>query len=131
MIKNKDSRVYELGINYLLNIIKGKWKPNIMCALNHHEYRYNELLEDLNAAFENKVTKKVLTSHLKELEQDGMLRRIEIKSTAPKIVKYELTEKGQKVADILQCFSKIGEELAEDKEEIEIIYTVEQIDELR
>lgn len=119
---SKDPKIYELGINYVLKMIKGKWKPNILCGLSIRSFRYNELLDGLNHSFNNRISQKVLTSQLKELEADGMITRNEIKASHPKIVSYSLTDKGRKVASVLKEFSKFGEELAKDNVDIEIQY---------
>ncbi|AND79111.1 winged helix-turn-helix transcriptional regulator [Streptococcus pantholopis] len=127
MLYDKSSKVYELGINYILAIIKGKWKVNILCALGNKPFRYNALLDSLNRAFGNRITQKVLTNQLRELENDGLIMRTEIKSSYPKIVYYSLTPKGIKVAELVHQFSIFGEKLIEDSEDIEILYKFSDI----
>lgn len=56
-----------------------------------------------------KVTHKMLSTQLKELERDGLVIRREYPQVPPK-VEYSLTEKGQSIMPILQEICKWGHE---------------------
>ena len=66
--------------------------------------RYSEIKRELG-----KVTHKMLSTQLKELERDGLLARHEYPQVPPK-VEYSLTEKGQSIMPILQEICKWGHE---------------------
>ena len=66
--------------------------------------RYSEIKRELG-----KVTHKMLSTQLKELERDGLLIRREYPQVPPK-VEYSLTEKGQSIMPILQEICKWGHE---------------------
>ena len=68
--------------------IGNKWKPIIINVIRERTIRFGQL-----DAFIPHITRKVLTEQLKELEEDGLLRRISYKELPPR-VEYSLTEKG-------------------------------------
>ena len=72
------------------------WKKEVM--------RYSEIKRELG-----KVTHKMLSTQLKELERDGLVTRHEYPQVPPK-VEYILTEKGQSIMPILQEICKWGHE---------------------
>jgi len=62
-----------------LNLVKGKWKVVIMFRLIDENRRFNELSRLLP-----KVTQRVLTNQLRELEKDGLVHRDDFcRSTSP------------------------------------------------
>ena len=69
-----------------LRVVGGKWKIPILCAL-HREgtTRYNELKRKIRG-----ITNTMLASSLKELEEDGLIRR-EQYMEMPVRVEYTLT----------------------------------------
>ncbi|QNF33746.1 helix-turn-helix transcriptional regulator [Adhaeribacter swui] len=73
-----------------------KWKPIIIHTLNTQKLRFGQL-NDLIPL----ITRKVLTEHLKEMEEDGILLR-EAFSELPPRVEYSLTEKGLALLPILR-----------------------------
>jgi len=97
IIKIIDKKPFE----YTLAIIAGKWKMKIIYLLICCEIaRYGEIKRSITG-----ITHKMLSSQLKELEQDGIINRKEYPQIPPK-VEYSLTSKGknlkQLVADICQ-----------------------------
>ncbi len=77
-------------------ILGTKWKPIIIYALRERTARFGQL----HAAVDS-ISRKVLTSTLKELEADGILLREEFKELPPK-VEYSLTEKGRALIPIMR-----------------------------
>ena len=72
-----------------ITMISGKWKLRIICALACGSVvRYGELKRQLS-----KITHKMLSSQLKELEKDELICRKEFPQIPPK-VEYSLSEKG-------------------------------------
>lgn len=122
-----NNKSYEMGIDYILYMLKGKWKTHILCALSHKPYRYNELLNALNREFDNQLTKKVLTNQLNELVEDCLIKKEILKEKAPQIVVYEITEKGMSVNKVLFQLSKLGEDLARDISDNDIRIKVDDL----
>ncbi|MYR37397.1 transcriptional regulator [Streptomyces sp. SID4944] len=71
-----------------MDVIGGKWKVLILWALAERTYRFGELRRAVPG-----VTEKVLTAHLKELEDDGIVHREEYAEVPPR-VEYSLTPRG-------------------------------------
>ncbi|WP_127464688.1 helix-turn-helix domain-containing protein [Streptomyces sp. B27] len=79
---------YVCGIDAAMDVIGGKWKVLILWALAERTYRFGELRRAVPG-----VTEKVLTAHLKELEDDGIVHREEYAEVPPR-VEYSLTPRG-------------------------------------
>ncbi|MEU7716695.1 winged helix-turn-helix transcriptional regulator [Streptomyces tibetensis] len=79
---------YVCGIDAAMDLIGGKWKVLILWALNERACRFGELRRELPG-----VTEKVLASHLREMEADGLVHR-EAYDEVPPRVEYSLTARG-------------------------------------
>lgn len=78
-----------------VDMIAGKWKLRILYFLAIHEVmRYGEIKQALNG-----VSHKVLSSQLKELEQDGIIIRTEYAQIPPK-VEYTISELGLTLSSV-------------------------------
>ncbi|WP_306303056.1 winged helix-turn-helix transcriptional regulator [Alicyclobacillus sendaiensis] len=90
-----------------LAVIGGKWKMLILwyIALDSPQ-RFGKLRRLLP-----KVTPKMLTAQLRELEQDGIIQRKVYKQVPPK-VEYTLTEYGEKLIPILKLMYEWGMDYA-------------------
>lgn len=88
---------------YAISLIDGKWKMHILFWLWKKEVlRYGELKRALG-----KVTHKMLSSQLKELEESGVILRKEYPQVPPK-VEYRLSETGKTMMPILQTLCRWG-----------------------
>ena len=88
--------VYSAPLEYTLSIIGGKWKITIMFWLSKRNVmRYGELKHSMN-----RITHKMLSSQLKELEADDIIIRNEYHQIPPK-VEYSLSEKGRSLMPIV------------------------------
>ncbi|MFC8781195.1 winged helix-turn-helix transcriptional regulator [Streptomyces nigra] len=95
------------GIDTAMEVIGGKWKVLILWALHQHPgRRFGELRRLLPG-----VTEKVLASHLREMEADGVVRRVSYDEVPPR-VEYSLTEDGARLNDALQPLADWGRERA-------------------
>lgn len=84
-----------------LEIFGGKWKSRIICVLaEKRRLRYSELRSEMI-----NITDAVLSSMLKELLRDGILRRRSYDEIPPR-VEYSLTERGKSVVPILQSICR-------------------------
>ena len=84
------------AVQGVLNQIGGKWKLPILCSLlNNGPSRYNELLKNIRG-----LSNTMLSKTLKELEDDGLVRRSEYLEV-PIRVEYRLTGKAMKLQPIL------------------------------
>jgi len=79
------------------NVLSGKWKVLIVWKLSSSSHRFAELRDRLPG-----VSEKVLTSQLRELERDGIVRRIVTASVPPR-VDYMLAPAGKELAPIMKA----------------------------
>lgn len=97
-IKNKQP------FEYTLSIISGKWNLKIIYVLACLKtVRYGELKKNIDG-----ITHKMLSSQLKELEQEDIIIRKEYPQIPPK-VEYYLTSKGESLLPIVINMCEWGE----------------------
>ncbi|NOQ51958.1 MAG: transcriptional regulator [Desulfuromonadaceae bacterium] len=101
---------YRCTVSVTLEIIGGKWKSLILWHLSFKTLRFSQLQRRLN-----RVTQKMLTQQLRELERDGLVHR-EVYAEVPPRVEYSLTERGTSVVPILQQMYQWGKDYLEQTE---------------
>ncbi|TAF63618.1 MAG: transcriptional regulator [Cytophagales bacterium] len=87
-----------------LDIIGGKYKMPILWRVKDKVWRYGELKKSIG-----RITHKMLTEQLRELEQDGLISRKVYPEVPPK-VEYSITELGQKAIPIVEALRLFGTE---------------------
>lgn len=87
-----------------LEVVGGKWKGVILFQLLGGTKRFNELMRTMP-----KVTQRMLTRQLRELEVDGVIQRKVFPEVPPK-VEYSLTDFGRTLEPILKMLQKWGSE---------------------
>ncbi|NKQ56834.1 helix-turn-helix transcriptional regulator [Amycolatopsis sp. K13G38] len=96
---------YICGIDAALDVVSGKWKGLILWELNAHRVRrFAELRRGLPG-----VSEKMLTQHLREMEEDGLVHR-EVYAEVPPRVEYSLTEHGRTLNQALGPLAGWGSE---------------------
>jgi DNA-binding HxlR family transcriptional regulator len=91
------------GLKKALDMVSGKWKPMILHFLFHKgEFRFNDLWRSMP-----KVSKKVLTQHLRQMEAQGLIVRREVNGF-PAEVYYSLSDKGKSLGPILSALHEFG-----------------------
>jgi len=76
-------------------IIGSKWKPTLIWALRDRKARFGQI-----AASVSTISRKMLTTTLREMEADGLVLREEFKELPPKVI-YSLTERGKELIPIM------------------------------
>ena len=84
------------------DIIGGKWKPSILFFLEGGTLRFGELQRRIP-----RMTKKMLTQHLRDLERHEIVRR-KVYAEVPPKVEYSLTRHGESLKPILKLMSAWG-----------------------
>ncbi|EBR5129197.1 TPA: helix-turn-helix transcriptional regulator [Salmonella enterica subsp. enterica serovar Essen] len=94
----------ETDFGYTLSLISGKYKMIVMYWLNENKpvMRYNELKRRIGT-----ISFKTLSNTLKELEQDGIINRVEYPQIPPK-VEYSLSKRGESLMPILDLMCDWG-----------------------
>jgi DNA-binding HxlR family transcriptional regulator len=87
-----------------LEIIGGKWKMPIVWILSAKSMRYGELKKVFP-----KITHKMLTQQLRELEKDELIAR-KVYSQVPPKVEYSLTLLGKSVLPVIEMLLEWGNE---------------------
>ena len=90
------------SVKTTLDVIGGKWKPLIMFLLREKTMRFSELQRAIE-----KITQKMLTEQLRELERDGLVSRKVYPQVPPK-VEYSITSHGQTLVPVLDTMHQWG-----------------------
>ena len=90
-------------VNIVLQLVGAKWKLLIVKELLNKEMRFVELKKKLGC------TAKVLTTCLKEMEEDGIIIREDYKTIPPK-VEYYLSDIGYTLRPVIESMQKWGKD---------------------
>ena len=91
-----------LALQDCLTALNGKWKVPIIGTLFFGPKRFKDLEETIK-----KITPRMLSKELKELELNNIIRR-NIYNTRPIRIEYELTESGKTLEPILEAMVDWG-----------------------
>jgi DNA-binding HxlR family transcriptional regulator len=100
------------AVELCLEVIGGKWKGAILRHLIDGTRRFGELRRLMPA-----VTQRMLTTQLRELEDDGVIVRTVYPQVPPK-VEYTLSELGASLAPIIALMQRWGDDLMTRKPEL-------------
>ena len=90
-------------ITPLLIMLQGKWKNQVLYELCIKEpIRFGELKKNLGS-----ITNTMLTSTLRELEEDGLIRREQFNEIPPH-VEYSFSEKGRDLMPVFYAMMNWG-----------------------
>lgn len=101
-----NGKEYPCGFSFTLDLISGKWKGLVLWYLQDGTLRYGEIRKKLG-----KITQKMLTQTLRELERDKLIDR-KVYPVVPPKVEYTLTQRGVKLIPIFKELIKWGSEVA-------------------
>ncbi len=96
------STQFVLAVRDTMNVISGKWKLPIIGTLLYGKKRFTEIQRNIP-----KITPRMLSKELRELELNGILKR-NVFDTVPVVIEYELTESGKSIADVLNKMIEWG-----------------------
>lgn len=101
-------------VRYFMDVVGGKWKIAILCILaDGKSHRYSHIRRRLGD-----VTNTMLAKSLQELEQEGVVNRIQYPEIPPR-VEYTLTERGHSLIPVIVSMAKWGvEQSGESKDKI-------------
>lgn len=99
---NQNCQVNPCPVETTLNIISGKWKGIILYRLLGGKIRFNELQRMMS-----NITHRSLTIQLRQLEQDGIVKRTVYPEVPPR-VEYELTPLGLSMKPIIKAMYDWG-----------------------
>ena len=104
-----DGKEYHCAMDITMDFIGGKWKTVVLWYLRKDKKRFSELRRLIP-----NITEKMLSLQLKDLENDGIVKR-KIYPEVPPKVEYYLTDFGKTLIPMLEEIAKWGRKLAETK----------------
>lgn len=103
MAKRSDDTRTRCSVESVIGVIGGRWKCVVLFRLTHGTRRFGELRRELP-----NITQRMLTLALRELEEDGLVRRT-VYAEVPPRVDYELTTWGRSIEPILVAMCEWGD----------------------
>lgn len=100
-----NGKVYYNPVEFAMDRVGGTWKMPILWRLKDKVYRYSELKRSIKH-----ISDKMLTTQLRELEQDGFVHR-EVYPVVPPKTEYSITDKGRLAIPIVEALRNFGIEL--------------------
>ncbi len=101
-VKKEECNQYMLPLRDALNVLSGKWKIIILLALSMRNYRFKELLGEIDG-----IAAKMLSKELKELEVNELVKR-SVYDTTPVTVEYSITLHGRSLEKVIEELRKWG-----------------------
>lgn len=89
-------------VSSTLKIIGGKWKPLILYFISVDVNRFGQLQRMMPGC-----SKRMMTTQLRELEDDGLVDREVFAEVPPKVI-YTLTDKGESLRPLFSELSRWG-----------------------
>ena len=100
---------YHCAMDITMDYIGGKWKTVVLWYLRKDRKRFSELRKLIP-----NITEKMLSLQLKDLENDGLVKR-KVYPEVPPRVEYYLTDFGKTLLPMLEEIAKWGRKIAESK----------------
>jgi len=85
-----------------LYVLNGKWKLPILISLSFGNKRFSEMAKEIP-----KITDRMLSKELRELEVNQMIKRA-VYDSVPVVVEYSLTDYGTSLDDVIRELHKWG-----------------------
>jgi DNA-binding HxlR family transcriptional regulator len=93
---------FVLAVNDTLSVISGKWKMPIIGSLLFNKRRFTEIQRNIP-----KITPRMLSKELKELELNGIVKRT-VYDSLPVTIEYELTPSAKSLGHVLDTIVEWG-----------------------
>ncbi len=114
LIKSKKTFKFDetsCPVTATMKVLGGKWKPILINAIYFTApARFGELKRSVVG-----ITQSMLTQQLRELEDDGIIKR-KVYAEIPPKVEYTLTDFGLTLSPLIQAMAKWGEEYKLNKQ---------------
>ncbi len=94
---NSSDPIFHCPIGGTLEVIAGRWKPEIIWNLQEGPMRFNELKRRIGT-----VSQKMLTQQLRELIRDGLVIRTQFAEIPPR-VEYEQTDLAKSLTPVFEA----------------------------
>lgn len=114
MSKELPKELPQCPVEITLSLISNRWKVLILRDLMDGAKRFGELRKSLG-----NITQKVLTSNLREMEEDHLIIRT-VYAEVPPRVEYQLTDMGYSLKPILESMKTWGSRYKDSTEDNKI-----------
>lgn len=92
-----------------MSLLRGAWAPNVIWYLSAGPRRFGELRHDIP-----KISARVLSARLRELESRGVISRRVLPSSPPS-AEYALSELGLELVPAIKAIIAVGEKLKHER----------------
>lgn len=93
---------FVMAVNDTTNVLRGKWKLPILTALIFGKRRFKDLEREIP-----KITLRMLSKELKELELNGIVKRT-VDDNFAVTIEYEFTQSGRNFKSVLDAMVEWG-----------------------
>ncbi len=108
-----DNQTFHCAMDVSMNYIGGKWKSVVLWYLRKETKRFAALRKHIP-----QITERMLSITLRQLEDDGLVKREVFMSKPPLKVEYSLTDFGKSLLPVLEALAQWGREVSQEKGEI-------------
>jgi DNA-binding HxlR family transcriptional regulator len=92
------------GVEDALYVLGGKWKLRIIIALHGGHNRFNDLQRTIKG-----ISARVLSNELKQLEMNGLVKRVVQSDLYPVVVEYKATEYATSLHEVVSALADWGQ----------------------
>ncbi len=100
--KNRSFNPYNCPVTHCMNLIGGKWKILILYAVSKNCNRFSKMQRAMPL-----ISKQMLVTQLRELEEDKIIERIIYAEIPPK-VEYKITAYGLSLMPVISVLQEWG-----------------------
>lgn len=100
-------KIYYNPVQLVMEQIGGTWKAPILWRLRDRTLRFSELRKDIPH-----ISDKMLTTQLRELEEDGYITR-KVYPVVPPKTEYSLTDEGRDILELITSIRNYGLKMIE------------------
>lgn len=118
-IDHTQCRTKLMAMEDALYVIGGKWKLKVLLSLEDGAIRFNELQRRIGG-----ISAKVLSSELKDLEENGFVTRKIYTDQFPVVVEYERTDYSYTLNEVIKTLVVWGEMHQKKVREMHLVPTV-------
>jgi len=101
-LDHEECRGMILPVRDALDVLNGKWKLPILISLTLRKKRFGEMAKEIP-----KITDRMLSKELRELELHGLIKRT-VYDTIPVVIEYSVTEYGHSLDSVIIELRKWG-----------------------
>lgn len=102
-------KIYYNPVQLVMEQIGGTWKAPILWRLKDNIMRYSELKKDIPH-----ISDKMLTTQLRELEENGYINR-KVYAVVPPKTEYSLTAQGKDIIELIRIIRNYGLKMIEEE----------------